>query len=84
VEADGSNSAVRRSLLPDAGMDTLRSVLYGKTAIARNTWEWMPESPVDTFNVLTGPAAGGWALRPGAPAGPAFRPDLPAGVGLVT
>jgi 2-polyprenyl-6-methoxyphenol hydroxylase-like FAD-dependent oxidoreductase len=55
VGADGTNSAVRQLLVPDARIDALRSILYGKTPIAADTLEWMPEVLVDTFNNLIGP-----------------------------
>jgi 2-polyprenyl-6-methoxyphenol hydroxylase-like FAD-dependent oxidoreductase len=55
VGADGTNSAVRQLLISDARIDALHSILYGKTPIAADTLEWMPEVLVDTFNQLTGP-----------------------------
>jgi 2-polyprenyl-6-methoxyphenol hydroxylase-like FAD-dependent oxidoreductase len=55
VGAEGTSSVVRRLLVPEARMDPLRSILYGKTPIAADTLEWMPEVLIDTFNNLVGP-----------------------------
>ncbi|GAB3806936.1 FAD-dependent oxidoreductase [Micromonospora zhanjiangensis] len=58
VGADGTNSAVRRQLLPDAGVDHLRSVLYGRTPLTDATPGWLPDVLLDTFNKVTAPDGG--------------------------
>ena len=55
VGADGTNSSVRAFLVPDAKIDDLHSIIYGKTPIEADTMEWMPDVLVDTFNSLRGP-----------------------------
>jgi 2-polyprenyl-6-methoxyphenol hydroxylase-like FAD-dependent oxidoreductase len=56
VGADGTNSAVRHRLLPDAVIDELHWAIYGKTPITAATLDWVPDVLVDTFNRVTGPA----------------------------
>ena len=51
VGADGTGSAVRRHLLPDAVIDELGWAVYGRTPFA----DWLPGVLVDTFNRITGP-----------------------------
>ena len=53
--ADGTGSAVRRLLVPDAGLDDLHPMIYGKTPIGPNTLDRVPEVLIDTFNHLSGP-----------------------------
>jgi 2-polyprenyl-6-methoxyphenol hydroxylase-like FAD-dependent oxidoreductase len=60
VGADGTHSAVRACLLPDAQVDDLRTIIYGKTPIAAGTLDWLPDELVDSFNRVNGP--GGLAL----------------------
>jgi 2-polyprenyl-6-methoxyphenol hydroxylase-like FAD-dependent oxidoreductase len=62
VGADGTNSAVRRQLLPDAGLDDLGWAIYGRTPIRSETVEWVPEVLVDTFNRVTGPGGAAMAV----------------------
>lgn len=55
VGADGTHSVIRALLVPDARIDTLDDVIYGKTAIRSDTLEWVPEVLVDSFNRIIGP-----------------------------
>ncbi len=48
VGADGTGSAVRRQLLPDAVIDELGWSVYGRTPFA----DWVPGALVDTFNLV--------------------------------
>lgn len=56
VGADGTGSAMRRQLLPDAVIDELGWSIYGQTRFA----DWAPAVLVDTFNRISG--AGGTAM----------------------
>ncbi len=58
VGADGTGSAVRRQLLPDAVIDELGWSVYGRTPFAG----WVPEVLVDTFNRITGPGEVGMSV----------------------
>jgi 2-polyprenyl-6-methoxyphenol hydroxylase-like FAD-dependent oxidoreductase len=51
VGADGTNSVVRATLLPDAALDDLGSFVYGRTPMLDD----LPDVLVDTFNSLSGP-----------------------------
>jgi 2-polyprenyl-6-methoxyphenol hydroxylase-like FAD-dependent oxidoreductase len=62
VGADGSNSAVRRQLLPGAVVDELHWATYGRTPIRTDTLDWVPDVLVDTFNRVTGPDDKGFAV----------------------
>ncbi|MFC6086715.1 FAD-dependent oxidoreductase [Sphaerisporangium aureirubrum] len=53
VGADGTGSAVRRQLLPDAGLDDLGCFIYGRTPIGPDTMSWLPEVLTDSFNRVT-------------------------------
>ncbi|HEY1389704.1 MAG TPA: FAD-dependent monooxygenase [Ktedonobacterales bacterium] len=55
VGADGTASAVRQLLVPDAQIDILHDAMYGKTLITAETPEWMPDVLVDTFNNVIHP-----------------------------
>jgi len=55
VGADGTNSAVRHQLLPDAVIDELHWAVYGKTPITTGTLDWVPDVLIDTFNRVIGP-----------------------------
>ncbi|MBO3749060.1 FAD-dependent monooxygenase [Streptosporangiaceae bacterium NEAU-GS5] len=52
VGADGTNSAVRRQLLPDAALDDLGGFIYGRTPMPA---PWLPAELDDTFNRMTAP-----------------------------
>jgi 2-polyprenyl-6-methoxyphenol hydroxylase-like FAD-dependent oxidoreductase len=54
VGADGSRSAVRAVLLPNAELDDLHPVIYGKTPIGAKTLDWLPDALIDTFNHVRG------------------------------
>jgi 2-polyprenyl-6-methoxyphenol hydroxylase-like FAD-dependent oxidoreductase len=56
--ADGTGSAVRRQLLPDAVIDELGWAIYGRTPFA----DWVPGVLVDTFNRITGPGGTGMSV----------------------
>jgi 2-polyprenyl-6-methoxyphenol hydroxylase-like FAD-dependent oxidoreductase len=56
VGADGSNSTVRRLLLPEAMLEDLHWAIYGRTPIIAGTIEEVPDVLVDTFNRVIGPA----------------------------
>ncbi|MFI6319691.1 FAD-dependent oxidoreductase [Nonomuraea sp. NPDC050556] len=53
VGADGTDSVVRRQLLPTAALDDLGSAVYGVTPF--ETLDGVPDLLVDTFNRITGP-----------------------------
>ena len=55
VGADGTGSVVRSQLVPDARIDDLHAVIYGKTPITPATMAWLPEVLVGTFNRMHGP-----------------------------
>jgi 2-polyprenyl-6-methoxyphenol hydroxylase-like FAD-dependent oxidoreductase len=55
IGADGTNSAVRPFLAPDAQIDELRYIMYGLTPIGADTLAWAPDALVDTFNNLRAP-----------------------------
>lgn len=55
VGADGTNSAVRAQLVPDAVIDRLHWSIYGRTPITADTLEWVPDLLLDTFNRIIGP-----------------------------
>ncbi|MFF5213568.1 FAD-dependent oxidoreductase [Streptosporangium sp. NPDC000396] len=66
VGADGTNSAIRRRLVPEAGLEDLGTCLYGVTPF--DTLDWVPDSLVDTFNRVMepgGPAMAVATCRPG-------------------
>jgi len=50
IGADGTGSAVRRQLLPDAAIDDLGWSVYGRTPFA----DWVPGVLIDTFNRISG------------------------------
>jgi 2-polyprenyl-6-methoxyphenol hydroxylase-like FAD-dependent oxidoreductase len=56
VGADGTGSAVRAQLLPDAVIDELGASIYGRTPMP--TGPWLPDELTDSFNRVIGdPAA---------------------------
>jgi 2-polyprenyl-6-methoxyphenol hydroxylase-like FAD-dependent oxidoreductase len=55
VGADGTNSAVRRQLLPDAVIDELHWIVYGRTPITAELLAGVPDVLVDSFNRVIGP-----------------------------
>ncbi len=62
VGADGTNSAVRAIVVPDAGIDDLDYAIYGKTLITPEIMEWFPEVLFDSFNRMTAPDGVGMAV----------------------
>ena len=76
--ADGTGSAVRRQLLPDAVIDELGWAIYGRTPFA----DWVPSVLVDSFNQITSPAGTGMsvatcrALEPAACAAARLAPSV--------
>jgi 2-polyprenyl-6-methoxyphenol hydroxylase-like FAD-dependent oxidoreductase len=55
VGADGTKSAVRARVAPDAVIDDLGYAIYGKTPITPGMLGWVPEVLIDSFNRITGP-----------------------------
>jgi 2-polyprenyl-6-methoxyphenol hydroxylase-like FAD-dependent oxidoreductase len=55
VGADGTGSAVRGQLVPDAEFDELGSFVYGRTPLTAATLSALPEALVDTFNRVSAP-----------------------------
>jgi 2-polyprenyl-6-methoxyphenol hydroxylase-like FAD-dependent oxidoreductase len=49
VGADGTNSAVRSQLLPDAAIDELQVSAYGRTQLTAETLSWLTETLVCGF-----------------------------------
>ena len=57
VGADGTNSAVRRQLVPDAVIDEYDRAIYGRTPMTAQTSQWLPDILTDSFNRVIGPDA---------------------------
>jgi len=57
VGADGTNSAVRRQLVPDAVIDEYDRAIYGRTPMSAQTSQWLPDILTDSFNRVIGPDA---------------------------
>jgi 2-polyprenyl-6-methoxyphenol hydroxylase-like FAD-dependent oxidoreductase len=55
VGADGTNSTVRRQLIPDAVIDELHWAVYGRTPITDELLDATPDVLVDTFNRVIAP-----------------------------
>jgi 2-polyprenyl-6-methoxyphenol hydroxylase-like FAD-dependent oxidoreductase len=62
VGADGTNSAIRDLIVPDAVIDDLDCAIYGKTLITPGIMEWFPEVLFDSFNRMTAPDGVGMAV----------------------
>lgn len=62
VGADGTNSAVRKLVVPETGVDVVGYAIYGKTPIRPDTLAWVPEVLVDGFVNITGPAGSGMGV----------------------
>ncbi|MCK2213735.1 FAD-dependent monooxygenase [Actinomadura sp. ATCC 31491] len=56
VGADGTGSAVRRQLVPDAVIDELDRAVWGRTPITPALLDRIPPELVDSFNRVLGPA----------------------------
>jgi len=57
VGADGTGSVVRQQLVPEARLDALHTILFGKTPLTAEALAWMPEHLIDSFNRISGPDA---------------------------
>jgi len=55
VGADGTGSAVRRLLVPDAVIDELDWAVWGRTPITPALLDRVPPELIDSFNRVTGP-----------------------------
>jgi 2-polyprenyl-6-methoxyphenol hydroxylase-like FAD-dependent oxidoreductase len=55
VGADGTTSAVRPLVVPEAQIDDLHDMMYGKTPLTTDMLGWLPAVLVDTFNNVIGP-----------------------------
>ena len=62
VGADGTNSAVRAQLVPDAVIDELKWAIYGRTPLDADILNALPDVLVDTFNRVTGPGETAFAV----------------------
>ncbi|HEY3261881.1 MAG TPA: FAD-dependent monooxygenase [Pseudonocardiaceae bacterium] len=62
VGADGTNSAVRQQLIPEAVVDELHWAVYGRTPIGAETLDWMPDVLLDSFNRVIGPGEAAMAV----------------------
>ena len=82
VGADGTNSVIRTLIAPDARIDILDYVIYGKTPIQSETLDWIPEMLVDGFVRIVGPAETSMGVATCRPVGAAasarasFAPTL--------
>lgn len=82
VGADGTNSAVRAQLIPDAVIDELHWAIYGKTPIAHTAPDWVPDILIDTFARITHDSEQAFAMatcrtrEPVARAAGRLAPDL--------
>lgn len=82
VGADGTNSAVRRLLLPAAGIDELDTAIYGRTPLTAGVRRWLPEVLVDSFTRILGSSGTAMALTtcrtwaPVADAAARIAPDV--------
>jgi 2-polyprenyl-6-methoxyphenol hydroxylase-like FAD-dependent oxidoreductase len=75
VGADGTNSAVRRQLVPDAAIDEYDRAIYGRTPMTERTEQWLPDILTDSFNRVIGPdAAMSVATCRAAGTGPGLTP----------
>jgi len=55
VGADGTDSATRAQLVPDAEIEDLNWSIWGKTPIRPGTLDWVPDELFETFNRVNGP-----------------------------
>jgi 2-polyprenyl-6-methoxyphenol hydroxylase-like FAD-dependent oxidoreductase len=55
VGADGTGSAVRRIIAPQAELEDLGGFVYGRTTITPGLLDWVPQVLLDSFNRVTGP-----------------------------
>ncbi len=64
IGADGSNSVVRKLIVPDAELADTGWVIYGKTPLTTETMEWVPDSWVNGFSRAVGPDGVGMGTGP--------------------
>jgi hypothetical protein len=82
IGADGSNSVIRKLIVPDAKLADTGRVIYGKTPLTPETMQWIPDSWVNGFSRAAGPdgvAMGAGAYRkrePFAEAAAKYAPSL--------
>jgi 2-polyprenyl-6-methoxyphenol hydroxylase-like FAD-dependent oxidoreductase len=62
VGADGTNSAVRSQLAPEAVVDGLECAAYGRTPILDDTLTWLPDILTESFNRITAPDGTGMTV----------------------
>src|SRR5260370_1181881 len=55
IGADGSNSVVRKLIVPDAKLADTGWVIYGKTPLTPETMQWIPDNWVNGFSQAFGP-----------------------------
>jgi len=60
IGADGTDSAVRALIVPDAEIADLHCAIYSKTPITSDTLAWVPEMLVDSFSQIFGPEGVAW------------------------
>lgn len=73
VGADGTNSAVRAQLIPDAVIDELHWAIYGKTPITESLLDEVPDILIDAFARITGPGGQAVAIATCRPSEPAQK-----------
>jgi len=82
IGADGSNSVVRKLIVPDAKLADTGWVIYGKTPLTPETMQWIPDNWVNGFSQAFGPdgvgmGAGAYKKRePFAEAAAKYAPSL--------
>jgi 2-polyprenyl-6-methoxyphenol hydroxylase-like FAD-dependent oxidoreductase len=85
VGADGTSSAVRRLLLPAAGVQELDTAIYGMTPLTADTLRWLPGILVGSFTRILGSSGTAMALttcqawEPVAAAAARIAPDVRLG-----
>lgn len=62
VGADGTNSVIRRLIVPEARTDILDYAVYGKTPIQPETLDWIPDLLVDGFVRIVDPEGTGMGV----------------------
>jgi 2-polyprenyl-6-methoxyphenol hydroxylase-like FAD-dependent oxidoreductase len=70
VGADGTNSAVRRLVVPDARITSVGQRIYGKTPITEQTRSWLPAPLLDGWPRISGTNGVGMMVGAFVKAGP--------------